>query len=186
MERMSTLLSSALGQGQASSAAAAQRAAASSQAKSQMVSTIVTKVIKKCLPKGTFIDIEGGKTKVEDVKTGDIILGYYGTPVKVMQKHEYIEDPSSTRFFEVKFKDGDNIRIVNCCDMHKISNVRVIDIKENDIVSKRSYNGVETSYDLLTEDIGYRIDGIPVNSMIPELKEDSDAAYKNIQKLKIN
>jgi hypothetical protein len=29
--------------------------------------------------------------------------------------------------------------------------------------------GIKRSYDLLTEDEGYRIDGIPVNSMIEEM-----------------
>ena len=54
--------------------------------------------------------------------------------------------------------------------MHKIKGERAINITEN-VISKEVYNGVEFSYDLLTEDLGYRIDGIPVNSMIEELAE---------------
>ena len=56
--------------------------------------------------------------------------------------------------------------------MHKISGIRAKDIKVNDIISVKIYDGVEFSYDLLTQDIGYRINGVPVNSMIPEMKED--------------
>jgi hypothetical protein len=35
------------------------------------------------------------------------------------------------------------------------------------------YMGVERSYDLITETGGYRIEGIPVNTMIPEMAEKS-------------
>jgi hypothetical protein len=31
------------------------------------------------------------------------------------------------------------------------------------------FGGINRSYDLLTEDGGYRMAGVPVNSMIPEL-----------------
>ena len=54
--------------------------------------------------------------------------------------------------------------------MHKVFGVRAKDIKEN-VISKKLYSGVKYSYDLLTEDLGYRINGIPVNSMIEELAE---------------
>ena len=54
--------------------------------------------------------------------------------------------------------------------MHKIKNIRAKDITEN-VVSKELYDGVNFSYDLLTEDLGYRINNIPVNSMIEELAE---------------
>ena len=52
--------------------------------------------------------------------------------------------------------------------MHRIKGERAKDITK-DIASKEVYGGVEFSYDLLTEDMGYRIDGIPVNSMIEEI-----------------
>ena len=50
---------------------------------------------------------------------------------------------------------------------NKINNKTIKDI--------RWYGGVKTSYDLLTDDKGYRISGIPVNSMIEELMH---TAYK--------
>ena len=60
---------------------------------------------------------------------------------------------------------------VNVGGWHKVLNVRATDIKEEDpnVINKKEYKGVKFSYDLLTEDAGYRIDGIPVNSMIDEL-----------------
>ena len=44
-----------------------------------------------CIPEGTVIDIGeesnvGGS--IEDLKPGDVIAGYYGNPVQVLQKHE--------------------------------------------------------------------------------------------------
>ena len=79
--------------------------------------------------------------------------------------HEYLEDPTKERFYEVEFNNGSK---VNVCDMHKIKCIAAKDITEN-VLSKKVYGGVKFSYDLLTEDLGYRIDGIPVNSMIAEM-----------------
>ena len=62
----------------------------------------------------------------------------------------------------------DNGSVVNVCDKHRIKGVSAEDITEN-VVEKELHSGVEFSYDLLTEDIGYRIEGIPVNSMIPQI-----------------
>jgi len=130
-----------------------------------------------CVPKGTDIDCVNKAIAIEDIKPGDIVIGYNGDPVKVLQKHEYLEDPTVKRFYKVKFDNGS---IVDVCDMHRIKGERAMDITES-VVSKDIYDGVEFSYDLLTEDAGYRIDGIPVNSMIPEL---AIATSKEIVKLK--
>ena len=53
---------------------------------------------------------------------------------------------------------------------HRILGTLTTDIEEN-VISKEKYTGVEFSYDLLTEDLGYRMDGVPVNSMIDEMAE---------------
>ena len=45
-----------------------------------------------------------------------------------------------------------------------------MDITEN-VISKYIYEGVEVSYALFTEDDGYRIYGVPVNSMMEERAE---------------
>jgi len=138
---------------------------------SQFMSTIVSKMMFTCVPKGTSIDCVDKAIVIEDIKPGDTVIGYNGDPVKVLQKHEYLEDPTKERFYKVKFKgENDKIHEVNVCDMHRIKGERAMDIIEN-VINKEIYNGVEFSYDLLTEDLGYRIDGIPVNSMIEEMAE---------------
>jgi hypothetical protein len=125
----------------------------------------IAKIYVTCVPKSVHVDSIDGTVAIEDVKPGDIVIGYNGDPVKVLQKHEYLEDPNAKRFYKVTFKDN---KVVDVCDMHKIRGVRAKDITEG-VISKEIYAGVEFSYDLLTEDAGYRINGIPVNSMIEEM-----------------
>tara|TARA_R100000458_G_scaffold11539_1_gene9350 strand:+ start:5096 stop:6181 length:1086 start_codon:yes stop_codon:yes gene_type:complete len=133
-----------------------------------MISTgISAKIQFACIPKGEKIDIVDGQMNIEDVKPGDIVIGYNGIPVKVLQKHEYLEDPKPERFYKIEFSNGS---IVNTCDMHKINGIAAKDISKN-VVSKEVYSGVEYTYDLLTEDLGYQINGIPVNSMVEEMAE---------------
>ena len=62
--------------------------------------------------------------------------------------------------------------------MHKIKGIAAKDITEN-VVEKELHSGVEFSYDILTEDLGYRIDGIPVNSMIPQMAVSIAEKLKN-------
>ena len=125
-----------------------------------------------CLPEGTKIDTPDGRTKVEDLRAGDIVNGYGSKPATIMQKHEYKENPESKRFLKIFFDDGDTI---DCCDMHKIKDVRAQEynvgniLNGKQIVNIKWYDGVKRSYDLLTDDPGYRISGIPVNSMVEEM-----------------
>ena len=59
--------------------------------------------------------------------------------------------------------------------MHRINGKRTKDykvgdkVRSNKITDIKWYNGVERSYDLLTEDGGYKIGNIPVDSMIEEM-----------------
>ena len=128
-----------------------------------------------CIPKGVEIDSIDKTIAIEDIKPGDTVIGYNGEPVKVLQKHEYLEDPTKERFYKVKFNNGS---IVNVCDMHEIKGVAAKDITE-DVISKETHGGVEFSYDLLTEDLGYRIGDIPVNSMIPKMATAIAEKIKN-------
>ena len=89
-----------------------------------------------------------------------------------MQKHEYNENPEIKRFLKIYFDDADTI---DCCDMHKIKGIRAKEysigyvLNGKEIINIKWYDGVERSYDLLTDDPGYRISGIPVNSMVEEM-----------------
>ena len=145
------------------------------QAASTAASLGMMKLSFACIPKGTKIDCVEGSVAIENIKPGDTIIGYNGDPVKVMQKHEYLEDPTAKRFYKIKFNNGS---IVDVCDMHRIQGERAMDITKN-VETKEVYDGVEFSYDLLTKDMGYRINGIPVNSMIAEMASEIVKTIKN-------
>ncbi|MEO0413338.1 MAG: Hint domain-containing protein [Verrucomicrobiota bacterium] len=131
------------------------------------------KLMFMCIPEGTQIDTPDGPKAIEIIKAGDKVIGYSGDAVKVLQIHSYMEDEHSDEFLEITFADG---AVVNCCTKHRICGVRAGNLKAGDtvvsgqvVVKTKRYAGVERSYDLLTEDSGYRIGGVPVNSMINEM-----------------
>ena len=135
----------------------------------------MVKVAMACIPEGTTIDMASGhKVPIEEIKVGDFVVGLDNKKDEVLQVHQYKEDPEPARFATVTFDDGS---MVNCCDKHRISNKRAEDYKLQDNVGNREvtsidwYNGVNRSYDLLTATGGYRINGVPVNTMIPEMAE---------------
>jgi hypothetical protein len=59
--------------------------------------------------------------------------------------------------------------------MHRLAGIRARDLRLNQTVAGRKITsiksrcGVTRSFDLMTEDAGYQIDGLPVNSMIEEM-----------------
>lgn len=126
-----------------------------------------------CLVEGSVIDTPAGPVAVETLKTGDKITGFRGSEVVIRQIHQYDEDPAATRHLVVTFESGTEIRLSG---RHRIAGIpagklATGDRIEDDVVaSVRPLAGVSRSYDLLTEDEGYRIGGIPVNSMIAEMR----------------
>ncbi len=175
MDRISALLQGSLG------IDAAKRSASASKKKSSkgligslvpVAKTVVTKgAMTGCIPRGICVDTIDGQVAVEDVKPGDVIVGYDGQPTKVLQKHEYLEDAKEKGWYKVTFKNSDDTTsdvVVSGC--HKIMGERAQNITKN-VVNKEIYDGVIHSYDLLTEDLGYRMNGIPVDSMIGEKAE---------------
>lgn len=133
------------------------------------------KLLFSCLPEGTTIDTPEGSRPVESLRPGDMIIGFEGRPVKVLQVHGYAEEVTGEEFLEVGFEDGS---LVNLCKLHRIDGIRAGKLKVGDMLGRghvvksiRAYGGVERSYDLLTEDDGYRVAGVPVNSMISEMYE---------------
>ena len=110
---------------------------------------------------------------IEDIRSGDSVIGFSGKPVKVLIKHEYVENPEAERFHRFYLDSGENFSV---CDMHRIEGEHSMDynvgnsFKGGEVIEHISvYGGVTRSYDLLTEDIGYRMSGVSVNSMIDEL-----------------
>lgn len=139
------------------------------------VSLLPLKLMFACLPEGAMIDTPAGPQAIETLKAGDFVIGYHGEPVHIQQVHGYLEDSVETDFYEIGFSNGAK---VDLCSMHRIGGVRAKELNLGDvveggfsIVSIRIYQGVERSYDILTEDPGYRVGNIPVNSMIVEMYE---------------
>lgn len=133
------------------------------------------KLMFMCLPEGTMIDTPVGPQAIETLKAGDLVIGYDGEPTRVQQIHGYLEDPVASDFYEVGFSNGAK---VDLCSMHRVGGIRAKNLKLGDVLeggdsvtSIRIYQGVDRSYDLLTGDSGYRVAGVPVNSMIVEMYE---------------
>ncbi len=129
-----------------------------------------------CIPKGTTIDMANGdKVPIEKIEVGDLVIGMDGKDVEVQQVHQYKQVPY-VKFVTITFDNGSK---VNCSHDHMINNKRARDYTYHDKIGSRKvssivfYMGVERSYDLITETGGYRIEGIPVNTMIPEMAEKS-------------
>lgn len=126
-----------------------------------------------CMPEHVMVDTPTGPKRVGSVTAGDVVTGYGGEPVKVLQKHTYLEQ-ATTSFYVVTFSDGAEVEV---CGMHRIAGVRAKQLKVGDqvagreVVSVRQHSGEVRSCDLLTEDAGYRIGGVPVNSMIEEMHQ---------------
>ena len=131
------------------------------------------KIFMACIPEGELIDTPEGQVAIEDIRSGDSVIGFSGEPVKVLIKHEYAENPEAERFHRFYLDNGKDFSV---CDMHRIEGERSMDynvgnsFKGGEVVEAIAvYGGVTRSYDLLTEDIGYRMSGVAVNSMIEEL-----------------
>jgi len=153
--------------------ASATKTAAAVGAAGNVVGNFVGKLFKLCIPEGELIDTPEGQMAIEDIRSGDSVIGFSGKPVKVLIKHEYAENPEAKRFHRFYLDSGENFSV---CDMHRIEGERSMDyyvgnsFKGGEVIEAiEVYGGVTRSYDLLTEDIGYRMSGVSVNSMIEEL-----------------
>jgi len=125
-----------------------------------------------CLPQGTKIDTPDGPVRIENLKTGDTVIGFSGSRVRISQIHQYQEDPATSRYLTVHFSNNSSV----CTSLkHRIDGIPAKDLKVGDscasqvITRIENRKGVSRSFDLLTGDTGYRIGGIPVNSMIEEM-----------------
>lgn len=125
-----------------------------------------------CIPEGVHIDTASGPVRIEDLKAGDIVIGYNGSQVRINQIHQYREDPATSRYVTVSFAGG---ATVNVSSRHRIAGTPAGELRVGDACGSETVTAigemhrVSRSFDLLTEDPGYRIGGIPVNSMIAEM-----------------
>ncbi len=130
-----------------------------------------------CLPEGTLVDTPQGAVRIEELESGDSVIGYAGKQVRIDQIHQYREDPATSRYVTLHFDNG---RSISTSPMHRIDGVPASRLEIGDacgsckITRIGSLPGVSRSFDLLTEDAGYRIAGIPVNSMIGEMADGAN------------
>ena len=136
------------------------------------VQLLPVKSMFSCIPEGTPIDTPEGPRPIEDIRPGDSVTGFGGDAVCVEQVHAYRENPEGQRFLRIQFENG---AVVRLCDRHRIDGIPAGELAtggrvgERRVASIEKFGGVARSYDLLTGDAGYRISGLPVNSMIEEM-----------------
>lgn len=131
-----------------------------------------------CLPEGTLVDTPEGSIRIETLESGDEIIGFGGKQVRINQIHQYREDPATSRYLTLHFDNG---RSISTSPMHRIDGVPASRLEVGDVCGAftvtriENRRGVSRSFDLLTEDAGYQIAGIPVNSMIGEMADYATA-----------
>jgi hypothetical protein len=136
-----------------------------------------------CIPEHTPVDTAAGPRPIEQLEPGDSVIGFGGKPVRILQKHSYLEQPE-TVFLHITFADGAS---VDLCGMHRIAGIRARKIQLHQTIAGRQVTGIEShcgetrSYDLLTEDAGYRIHGVPVNSMIEEMHAAAASGMRSVR-----
>lgn len=124
-----------------------------------------------CMPGDQCIDTPTGPKAVKDLKGGDQVIGYDGEVAYIAQACSWNQDPLRT-FLTITREDGSSFTV---CDDHKVMGIPAMewvegaDLAGSKITSIKPSTGLLTSYDILTNQGGYRINGIPVNSMIPEI-----------------
>ncbi len=71
--------------------------------------------------------------------------------------------------------------------MHRLAGVRARNLRIGQTIAGRkvaaiaSHRGETHSYDLLTEDAGYQIHGVPVNSMIEEMNTAAASGMRSVR-----
>lgn len=141
------------------------------------------KMMFACIPSGVSIDTPSGPKTIEQLEVGQKVIGFNGKPVQILQKHSYLE-ATQTEFLKITFADG---AAVELCGMHRVAGARAKTIKLGQTIDGRivtdiqSRSGETRSYDLLTEDPGYRIAGVRVNSMIEEMQTAALSGLRNIR-----
>lgn len=149
----------------------AARTAAGGQVGGAVAGAVLTKIMFSCMPGNQCIDTPNGPKPIKDLKGGDSVIGYNGQEAFIVQACSWNQDPTRT-FLTVTREDGSSFTV---CDTHKILGIPAMewaegaDMAGSRIKSITASNGLLTSYDILTNQGGYQIAGVPVNSMIPEI-----------------
>ena len=124
-----------------------------------------------CMPGDQCIDTPNGPKAVKELKGGDAVIGYNGEVAYIAQACSWNQDPLRV-FLKITREDGSSFTV---CDDHKVMGIPAmewvegVELAGSRITAIEKITGLLTSYDILTNQGGYRINGIPVNSMIPEI-----------------
>src|SRR5690349_12335506 len=78
-----------------------------------------------CIPEHTLVDSPSGPQAVEGLEAGDWVTGFEGKPVRILQKHSYLES-TSTEFYRITFEGGAS---VDLCGMHRVAGNRASKIR---------------------------------------------------------
>ena len=141
------------------------------------------KMMFACIPEHVGVDTPAGPRPIDQLEAGDSVIGFGGKPVRILQKHSYLEDPR-TVFLHITFADGASVEL---CGMHRVAGIRARGIRIGQSIAGRevtrieSSNGETRSFDLLTEDAGYQIQGVPVNSMIEEMNAAAATGMRSVR-----
>ena len=106
-----------------------------------------------CLPEGTYIDTPTGPVALQGLQAGDLVTGYNGQPVRILQKHEYLEDSTHSSYLRIVLENGAE---VSASGEHRIEDIPAKSLRVGDIVagqrvrSINTFTGVSKSYDFLT------------------------------------
>lgn len=124
------------------------------------------------IPEGVKVDTPVGDVAVENIKPGMRVTGFDGSPVLVVHVRQYLEDPTEKRFIEIALANGKTFSV---SDQHRVDERAVSDFHPGDtagaqeVRSVTRYSGVRRSYELCTEDRGYRLAGVPVHSRLTDM-----------------
>ena len=88
-----------------------------------------------CIPEHTLVDTPSGPRPIEKLEAGDSVIGFGGKPVRILQKHSYMENPG-TVFLHITFADG---AVVDLCGMHRIAGIRAGEIQTGRSIAGRNW-----------------------------------------------
>ena len=135
---------------------------------------VSAKIFLKCVPEGTKIDTLHGQKDISEIESGDTVLDGMGHPQRVLMKYEF--GPTNAEYISLKLDSG---KSVIACDKHRVEGKRMKSHRVGDIVGGQEIKEVDVfplfsrQFDLLTThpDGGYGINGVHIESMIPDLHE---------------
>ena len=133
-----------------------------------------TKLIVGCVPEGQMVDTPDGPVMIQHIKAGDVVIGFDGMSVKILQKVHYAEPADGAADVLLELENGVEVTVGG---PHMVDGTPANEISVGDSVFGMAVVRVdddlpksELTYDLITESEGgnggYRMSGIPVNSMV--------------------